>query len=48
MERSTPDQHRELTPIEALFLAASVPVAEVGACPVPDCEICHRALPKAA
>ena len=48
MERSNPDEDRDLTPIEALFLAAGVPASEVDACPKPDCEICHRALPQAA
>jgi len=39
---------RELTAIEALFLAAGLPAIEVQACPVPDCEVCRASLPKAA
>jgi hypothetical protein len=39
---------RESTPLEAWFAAAGLPVSEVDACPVPDCEICHPPLPQAA
>ena len=42
------NSNRELTAIETLFLDAGLPAVEVQACPVPGCELCAAALPKAA
>jgi hypothetical protein len=45
---TTTRNDRDLTPLEAFFADAGMPVREVEACPVADCEICHHPVPKAA
>ncbi|MCB2224085.1 MAG: hypothetical protein KQH83_07920 [Actinobacteria bacterium] len=45
---TTTRNDRDLTPLEAFFADAGMAVTEVEACPVPDCEACHRPLPQAA